>query len=34
VAVPVYQALGFSTIGPEEVEGGIRYIPMERSLVT
>jgi GNAT superfamily N-acetyltransferase len=29
VAVPVYQALGFSVTGPEKVEGGIRYVPME-----
>ena len=34
VAVPVYEALGFAVAGPEEVEGGMRYIPMERSLVT
>jgi GNAT superfamily N-acetyltransferase len=32
VAVPVYKALGFSVTGPEEVDGGIRYIPMERVL--
>jgi GNAT superfamily N-acetyltransferase len=31
--VPIYEALGFSAIGPEEVEGGIRYIPMERLLL-
>jgi GNAT superfamily N-acetyltransferase len=34
VAVPVYEALGFEVTGPEEVEGGMRYVPMERSLVT
>ena len=33
-AVPVYEALGFEVTGPEEVEGGMRYVPMERSLVT
>ena len=33
VAVPVYQALGFTVTGPEAVEHGIRYIPMERPLV-
>jgi GNAT superfamily N-acetyltransferase len=32
VAVPVYKALGFSITGPENVEDGIRSIPMERSL--
>ena len=32
VAVPVYQALGFSITGPETVEDGIRYIPMEHLL--
>lgn len=32
VAVPVYQALGFSVTGPERVEDGIRYIPMARKL--
>ena len=32
VAVPVYQALGFSVTGPETVGDGIRYIPMARLL--
>jgi GNAT superfamily N-acetyltransferase len=32
IAVPVYVALGFVATGPEAVEGGIRYIPMERPL--
>lgn len=32
VAVSVYQALGFSATGPEQVDDGIRYIPMERRL--
>jgi len=32
VAVPVYQALGFAVTGPETVEDGIRYIPMEHLL--
>lgn len=32
VAVPVYEALGFSATGPEAVEGGIRFIPMVRKL--
>jgi len=32
VAVPVYQALGFSITGAEELEDGIRYVPMERPL--
>ena len=32
VAVPVYQALGFSVTGPESMDDGIRYIPMERLL--
>jgi GNAT superfamily N-acetyltransferase len=32
VAVPVYQALGFSVAGPESTDDGIRYIPMERVL--
>ena len=32
VAVPVYQALGFSATGVEKVEDGIRYVPMERPL--
>jgi ribosomal protein S18 acetylase RimI-like enzyme len=32
VAVPVYQALGFAATGPETVEDGIRYLPMERLL--
>jgi GNAT superfamily N-acetyltransferase len=33
VAVPVYEALGFRVTGPEKVEGGMRYVPMEQSLV-
>jgi GNAT superfamily N-acetyltransferase len=32
VAVPVYEALGFSVTGSEKVEDGIRYIPMEHLL--
>jgi GNAT superfamily N-acetyltransferase len=32
VAVPVYQALGFAVTGPETVNDGIRYLPMERSI--
>jgi GNAT superfamily N-acetyltransferase len=32
IAVPVYQALGFSATGPEAVEGGIRFVPMQRPL--
>ncbi len=32
VAVPIYEALGFSVTGPEEVEGGMRYVPMELCL--
>jgi len=32
IAVPVYRALGFSATGPEAVEGGIRFVPMERLL--
>ena len=33
VAVPIYEALGFSVTGPEQAEGGMRYVPMEKSLV-
>lgn len=33
VAVPIYEALGSSVTGPEEVEGGMRYIPIELLLL-
>jgi predicted GNAT family N-acyltransferase len=32
VALSVYQELGFSVTGPEKVDDGIRYIPMEHLL--
>jgi GNAT superfamily N-acetyltransferase len=30
IAVSIYRALGFTPVGPETVEGGIRFVPMER----
>ncbi len=31
-AVPIYQRLGFVAMGGEQVQDGIRFIPMARSL--
>lgn len=30
-AVPFYNSIGFTSLGPECIEGGIRYLPMIRS---
>ncbi len=31
-AIPIYQKLGFATIGPEQTLNGIRFTPMKRAL--